>query len=274
MFGKKPEFTLDLTHNPLQCDCNEIGFVEWIQPTRISIKDKNKLTCMLSLENITEVDVEQLRVHCGLTVNTLVISTVSVGLVLLTITVSIIIYRFRWAIKWHVYKMRYRKGPNRDAMLLDDMNGDGKYSVYVIFPYDDDEARKWVYSTLRPLVEDDWQKPHMFLVGRDDIGGETKINNLVHGIMRSHTAIWVVCPAFLRDKHCETAANFAFEELGSANNLLLIMENQLDHYNKPGAFASLMNPKVCLSRLRYPQNEDGRQLFWAKLESFIPSWSQ
>jgi hypothetical protein len=91
--------------------------------------------------------------------------------------------------------------------------------------------------------------------------------------MQSQTAIWIVCPAFFQDKYCEIATNFAFHHLGAANNLLIILENRFEKYYVPRHFASLMRPGIGISRIRYTDSEEGRELFWAKLDSFIPAWT-
>jgi len=91
--------------------------------------------------------------------------------------------------------------------------------------------------------------------------------------MRSQTAIWIICPEFFRDKYCEMSANFALDELGARNNLLVILENRFENYSIPGHFANMMHPNVGLTRVRYTNSEEGRSLFWAKLNGFLPAWS-
>jgi hypothetical protein len=217
--------------------------------------------------------VEHERLNCGLTVNKLAISCATLLVGVIIITASILVYRYRWAIKWKYFKLRYMSHKKHDVMLLQDPSQGTKYSAYVIFPIDDDVIRAWVYRILRITVETKWQRPAMFLDGRDDLGGHTYVDNIVRGITDSQTAIWVVCPSFFDDKHCLTAANFAFEHLGAANNLLLILEAEFQHYSVPRAFSNLMNPHIGICRLRFTANEDGRDLFWAELGRFIPAWT-
>jgi hypothetical protein len=53
----------------------------------------------------------------------------------------------------------------------------------------------------------------------------------------------------------------------------VILENRFENYSVPKQFANLMNPRIGLPRIRYTDNEEGRELFWAKLDSFVPSWT-
>ena len=57
-------------------------------------------------------------------------------------------------------------------MLMGTPGQGATYSAYVVYPSDDDFAMSWVTNTLLPRVEQDLQKPQMFIKGRDDIAGE------------------------------------------------------------------------------------------------------
>ncbi len=98
------------------------------------------------------------------------------------------------------------------------------------------------------------------------------VDEIARGVVKSKTALWIICPEFFQDKTCEIAAHFALNELGVRNNLLVILENRLERYKIPKQFATLMNPNLGIHRVRYTNNEDGQELFWAKLDTFIPAW--
>ena len=275
LFQEKQTFVLDISDNPLQCECDEVDFIAWIQATNINIEDRDQLTCLEGLDSVLvrDIHVEEKRINCGLTVNVLAISCATIFVAVVIATASILIYKYRWSIKWRYFKMKYTRMKNREVILLHDQCEDWKYSTYVIFPLDDDVIRSWVYGTLRPKVELEWQRPAMHLDGRDDIAGNTYVDNIVRGISESQTAIWVVCPGFLDDKHCLTASNFAFEHLGAVNNILLVLETEFRNYSVPRDFRNLLNPKLGIRRLRFTADEDGQDLFWGELSRFLPGWT-
>ena len=270
IFSNTPGFAMDITKNPLQCGCDGLDFIEWVQAKTITLMNMINLTCQDDMLGtfINDIDVQYTKVKCGLTVNTRVISSVSVVLIVMTLTVAIITYKLRWRIKWRLYKWRYLRRKRGNNTLLENLNGGGKFSAYVIYSQDDEEISEWVFRTLRPMVEDAWHMPAMFLVGRDDIAGNTILDNIVLGITESCIALWIVSDSFFADHTCETSANFAFHELGVGKNLIIDI-NSLDQYTIQKAFTNLFNPQVGISRLRYPEDPDGRQLFWRKLEAFF-----
>ena len=276
LFQDKQTFVLDIRDNPLQCECDEVDFIAWIQETNVNIEDRDQLTCSEGLHSVPvrDMHVEEKRINCGLTVNVLAISCATTFVAVAIATTAILIYKYRWSIKWRYFKMRYTNRKNREVILLHDQSEDLKYSTYVIFPMDDDVIRSWVYRTLRPKVELEWQRPAMHLDGRDDIAGNTYVDNIVRGISESQTAIWVVCPSFFNDKHCLTASNFAFEHLGAANNMLLVLEAEFQNYSVPRAFRNLMNAKLGIRRCRYTADDDGQDLFWGELSRFLPDWNR
>ena len=275
IFAEKQNFVLDIRFNPLQCECDEVDFMAWIQSTHVNIKDRHSLTCLQGTNNILvrKINFEQTRINCGLTINVLTISCSTILIGVGIITTAIVVYRYRWSIKWWYFKMKYNAKKRRDEILLHDPSGSTKYSAYVIFPLEDDVIRSWVFTTLRPKVEIEWQRPAMFLNGRDDIAGDTYVDNIVRGISESQTAIWVVCPGFQNDHHCFTASNFALEHLGAQNNILLVLETEFHYYSTPAAFRNLLNPKLGISRIRWTADEDGRELFWGELSRFMPAWT-
>ena len=240
LFQDKQTFVLDISDNPLQCECDEVDFIAWIQATNVNIEDRDQLTCLEGLDSVPvrDIHVEEKRINCGLTVNVLAISCSTTFVAVAITTTFILLYKYRWSIKWKFFKMRYMNRKNREVILLHDQIEDLKYSAYIIFPIDDDVIRSWVYGTLRPKVELEWQRPAMHLDGRDDIAGNTYVDNIVRGISESQTAIWVVCPSFFNDKHCITASNFAFEHLGAMNNMLLVLETEFQNYSVPGPFVT------------------------------------
>ena len=273
LFQDKQTFVLDIRDNPLQCECDEVDFIAWIQATNVNIEDRDHLTCLEGLDSVPvrDIHVEEKRINCGLTVNVLAISCATIFVAVAITTTSILIYKYRWSIKWRYFKMRYTNRKNRDVMLLHDRSEDLMYSAYVIFPMDDDVIRSWVYRTLRPKVELEWQRPAMHLDGRDDIAGNTYVDNIVRGISESQRAIWVVCPSFFDDRHCDTASNYAFEHFGAAKNMLLVLETDFQEYRVPRHFHNLINKKLGIRRLRYTADEDGQELFWGELSRFLPN---
>ena len=275
VFTEKQNFVLDIRFNPLQCECDELNFMAWMQSTHVNIKDIYSLTCLQGTNNVLvrEINVEQQIIHCGLTINVMAISCSTIFIGVGIITTAIVVYRYRWSIKWRYFKMKYNAKKRRDEILLHDPSGSMKYSAYVIFPLEDDVIRSWVFTTLRPKVESEWQRPAMFLNGRDDIAGDTYVDNIVRGISESQTAIWVVCPGFQNDHHCFTASNFALEHLGAQNNILLVLETEFHNYSTPAAFRNLLNPKLGITRIRWTADEDGRELFWGELSRLMPAWT-
>ena len=192
LFSNTPGFVLDITKNPMQCGCDGLDLVEWVQAKTITLMNMRDLICQGDMLGtfINDIDLKYTKLKCGLTVNTVVITSVSVGLLVITVTAAIITYKLRWRIKWRLYKWRYLTRRRDNDTLLENLNGGGKFSAYVIYSQDDDEISEWVFRTLQPMVEDTWHMPAMFLVGIDDIAGNTILDNIIHGITESCIALW------------------------------------------------------------------------------------
>ncbi len=44
--------------------------------------------------------------------------------------------------------------------------------------------------------------------------GISIVDEIARGVVKSKTALWIICPEFFQDKTCEIAAHFALNELG------------------------------------------------------------
>ena len=263
--------TLDLSDNPLQCGCSQLEMIKWIQTTHMNLVNRHNLRChnFKAMDNITAVDLNKMIIQCAY--DTILVSSLTSGISLFLMITFLLIYRFRWTIRWHYHKTVYlRSRKHNDYQLMETLNEDNNFSTFIIYPIDDDDIRPWVVETLRKRIEQDWQKTDCFLRGRDDIPGQWDYDNIVGGLLKSKTALWVICPEFYEDKWCQSASNFALMELGAENNAFLVMEDRFAEYSQPKHLQKLLTRKHGVQIMRYTRDANGQNMFWSKLEQFIP----
>jgi Leucine-rich repeat (LRR) protein len=263
---------LDIRENPLQCGCDNLDFVDWIQKTTIDVTGQRELTCRQGSKEhvIYNIDLEALKTECKIENHEIALS-VGLCTAMATIIMTVcVLYKYRWLIKWKLYNVKYYLKTRRSANSLPMSDHNNVFSTFIVYPYEDDEIRRFVFGTLRGRIEIDWQRRECFIRGRNDPPACSHIDAIMAGILSSQTAIWVVCPNLFVDRWCENAMHFAFHHMGAANNILVIMENRFEEYQIPSRFASLINPNLDSYRLRYTDDEDGQRLFWAKLSMLIP----
>ena len=287
IFGNNPSFVLHLVHNPFQCSCNNSDFIRWFQGTTIQIHNKNTIVCYedTNVKNIMEIDIETYERICHIKSNMLLIVSSSVGVLafICFFVTSIIVYKCRWQIRWKIYKLRYKLQHQGNELIQSysfDHNADMwpefsvLFSTYVIFAENDDTTMSWVFNCLRRKVEHEWDIGEMYINGRNDVPGFTKIENIVKGLLVSHSAMWIINPAFLKDNNCRLAANFAASHFKMQRNIIILLNNKLDNYPISEHFCTLLRHNAGITKVTYnPKYPDSNRLFWLRLRNFLQQFT-
>lgn len=61
--GRSANLIVDFTYNKFNCDCSLYPFVEWINATRVQVRNNEHYSCKASGKNINQVNVKQCRVQ-------------------------------------------------------------------------------------------------------------------------------------------------------------------------------------------------------------------
>jgi Leucine-rich repeat (LRR) protein len=90
-----PAVLLYLHSNPLQCDCSKVEFLSWYHTTSTKIHGKELLTCLhgATRQRMSSIRSSQLKHMCGLTVNTVAITSVACCLLIVSMVTSVLVYR-------------------------------------------------------------------------------------------------------------------------------------------------------------------------------------
>ena len=106
--------------------------------------------------------------------------------------------------------------------------------------------------------------------------GRFRVDNLLEMLRRSHTAIWILSPAFIRDTMCLEMAHQAFIRLGHKKNLVVRrpevsgdIERELT-CNDVGQIFEVLNPKYGVRTVGYDLKfKKSERMFWQKIKKFL-----
>ncbi len=144
---------LDLSKNPLNCDCHNQEFFRWLRNSNVNFTNKNGITCQHPLHgtvNPWDVDPVELSRYCShfqLILTTTVSSILSVSLVL----IILLIVRKRWTIKYWLHAARTSWNQKQFSCARSRHNY--RYDAFVAYCSQDEEERKWVHLTLTTVLE-------------------------------------------------------------------------------------------------------------------------
>ncbi len=128
-----------LSGNPVKCDCDMLWLISWLNNTRVSgqrlVQDYQDIICTggkLDGNPVYKVDKVKLGCYPEIVARwIIVVSSVTSGLILITVIVTIIIHRKWNAVRWILYKNfdKLLGDPDRNE-ILDNMQFDAFLSFW------------------------------------------------------------------------------------------------------------------------------------------------
>ncbi len=262
--------TLDLSKNPLICQCPTLDFVQWMQTTKVVFAKKELLTCLTgdaqALLSPFRVDVMSMRYSCMHMYEILEIVLSFVGLLTFTILVYCI-YKKRWRLRYWKHTAREawrRRKATRDATR----NGLGThpyvYDAFVAYSTHGRE-RSWVHTTLREKLEDE-HGLRLCIHYRDFRLGRAIDECIVDAINKSRKTILVLSPEFLNSGWCQFEVRMVKERVieERRDSFIIVIFRSLDQPGTkvPKDLVRLLERKIYVE---WTSDPDGQKLFWSRL---------
>ncbi|XP_045919958.1 toll-like receptor 13, partial [Micropterus dolomieu] len=265
VFQSLPALTyLDLTDNPLTCECSNSGFNQWVQSTnQTQVVNGHQYTCAFPVSQqgnmFLDFDIESCWIDAGF-----LCFISSASLTVLTLLTTFIYHFMRWHLVYAYYlflaflydKKRGKKGTRHhyDAFV--------SYNVH-------DEA--WVYREMLPVLEGE-QGWRLCLHHRDFEPGKPIVENITDAIYGSRKTICVISRHYLQSEWCSREIQMASYRLFDEQKdvlILLFLEHipaqQLSAYYQ---MRSLVKKRTYLS---WPQAVQHTGVFWQSLQRALSS---
>ena len=264
---------VDLLGNPLQCSCESLVFLHWLERKQLSFKNFEITSCLYrgKMFNFTDVNdiIDDLDFSCSKTV-ALVISGSLLGLTLIGIFISICLYRHRWDIRYCMLKMSH-KGKKYQRLI--DQTTTYKYDAFVAYDKDD---RSWVRNELIPNMESS-EDPNSGIEGhgmrfciheRDFELGNWIEENIVSAIEQSRKVILVISANFLASNWCRFELEISrMQSLERGRNLVVpVLMETIDFANMPSSLQWLVRKHTYIE---WKDHAIGAEQFWARLRDVL-----
>ncbi len=262
--------TLDLSQNPLMCQCHTLDFIQWIQTTKVMFASKELLTCVTAdaqgLVSPFRVDVKSLYYSCVHLSEILALVLSFVALISLA-TLVYCIYKKRWTLKYwlHTARETWRR---RNAAREATRNGLGTqqyvYDAFVAYSTRGSE-RAWVHTTLREKLENE-HGLRLCIHYRDFKLGRAIDECIVEAINKSRKTILVLSPEFLESGWCQFEVRMVKERLmeEKRDSFVIVIFRSLNQrgIKVPKNLVRLLERKIYVE---WTSDPDGQRLFWSRL---------
>ncbi|KAI8770573.1 toll receptor 4 [Biomphalaria glabrata] len=161
---------IDLSLNPIRCDCDNYDFIQWMVSSRAFDPTFADYICQYadsSFKNITDAYEETLReLQRKRTDNSLtLLFVIAATFIMVAFVIAGIIYRFRWKLRY-IYYATYLKLKHSEQ----EHHGQFRYDVFISYAHQDEEfILKDVYPGYRKNCEVCILHAHLFMANMESV---------------------------------------------------------------------------------------------------------
>ena len=193
--------------------------------------------------------------------------SVTIPLVLLFCVLLLVVYRYRWHIKYKLFLLyrNYHHFPNdgEDFELLQ-----LQYHAYVAYNENSAEDDAWVMNELQPNMEEGTEPLKLCIKSRDFTPAHFILDSIDESIHQSRKTILVLSPNFVASEWCYHEMRMVQMKLLD-DNLDVVVLVLLDTIPENKMTLSLRQLLCEKKYLRWPKNQVGQRLFWEQLRREI-----
>ncbi|XP_056002205.1 toll-like receptor 4 isoform X2 [Ostrea edulis] len=260
---------VNLMGNNLKCSCEHFDFLKWMRNSKtLQFVNFENYTCAFgnssdfSLKNIDDL-LQILGKQCSSYALIIVIIT-SLIIIVLTLTVSRIVYRYRWKLRYMYYIAREKYQGNADKYALVKETSH-RFDAFISYA---DEDRSVVLSLAKVLEKDYGLK--FCLHERDFIPGTGIAVNITNAIHSSRRTVCCMTSRYIESYWCMFELNMArMEAIYSRNGKNILFLIALEKNTMKQMPFHLMDLIETKSYLEYPNCDDERIAFQSKLGDFL-----
>lgn len=266
--AKTANLTIDLSNNRLMCSCLTLFSIRWMISNQKMFKGFHTYSC--SLNNYTRVSfsnidtvLQQLEKDCTNYIG-LIAGLVSAIVFCIAISVSGILYRYRWKLRYLYYltKNRYRGY----ARVRDDQDHDFQYDAFISYA---EEEYDFVSVDLVENLETE-RNFKLCIHGRDFVPGMDIAANITKAVNSSRKTIVIMSANFLKSNWCMYELNMARMEStysrAGASVLFLVMYSPVADRTLPLHVMEIIQSN---SYIEYPNDPQGNIVFWDRIAEAI-----
>ena len=257
---------LYLESNPFSCSCNIRDFRDWILNGRfyvdVNVYNKKSYACASppKVKGVPLLDVDLGFRICG-PISEIIGGSVGGFVLVVVIVSSVIVYRYRWYIRYGCFlvKSRLHQRRNQERLL------ECTYDAFVSYNHGD---QKWVIEHLLPELEYRGNI-RLCLHDRDWLAGPDIADNIVDSIENSLKTILVLSNHFAQSQWCELELSMAQHKLLTSHKdvLVLVLKDPIDDCYMTSRLRHLLTTQTYLAWEAGDPEKERR--FWRALRHVV-----
>nr|QNL15331.1 toll-like receptor 25 [Littorina littorea] len=246
---------LSLAQNPFICSCDLLWFAQWYASQPLLFGSNSEYTCD-NLPGVTVANYSLTVQPCLLSQSLNVAIILICSVVIVTLTTTSLVFRFRWHIRLALYEVFRGRGDVRRLRLLADRF---EYDVFVSYAKED---LAWVYGKLMPELEGRLGL-RLCVHERDFIPGNKIVDNIVESVQSSKKILMVFSNDFVRRQWCQFELTFCMNHVMNYDDVLIIV--CVDDVASRDMTAAMMAVLRTTTYIQWEEFEDAEHSFWGRL---------
>ncbi|XP_046551619.1 toll-like receptor 4 [Haliotis rubra] len=257
------DFQLHFKDNPLKCNCLTLNSLKWMIDNSFKLPGLDNMICVddsnrqLFLKDIHQI-VFDLDKKCTSYLG-LSIGVLCLVMLVLSLSITGIVYRFRWKLRYLYYLVRIK---HRAYLAAEDEEDGGPQFEFDAFISYADEDRGFVVEDMRRILEGQ-QGLRLCIHHRDFLVGEAIAANILHAIRSSRRTVIILSSNFLKSYWCKYEVAKMESIYTGRNTLLVVILEKIPVKNLPPNIVELMRQD---SYLVYTDDREGQEVFWESLQ--------
>ena len=249
-------YRLNLGNNPFACSCALLWFKSWLtsNPTPV-YRFRNRYDCN-NIPGTRVEDFTMVRQACLLDRETSIRVVVTCTVLILTLTVFCLVFRYRWHVRLVLYEaFRARDEVRRLRFLANNFD----YDVFVSY---DSEDEPWVREHLMVELEDRLGL-RLCVHERDFIPGKNIVDNIADCVQSSKKILMVFSRDFVRSQWCQFELTFCLRHAMDHDDALIIV--CVDDVTSRDMTTAMMAVMKTTTYIQWAELRDAVDSFWARL---------
>ncbi|CAC5359737.1 unnamed protein product [Mytilus coruscus] len=253
--------SINMLNNPLQCSCDSVIFFKWMQKHRKHFQYFYNYTCNYKggIHTIKKANI-LLTKDCASYIDVIVLSVIFI-ITFIAVVCTLLIYRFRWKLRYWYYVMKGAYGYHR-------LETDDHYQFDAFVSYADND-RHFPKDEMVDYLEKQ-RNIRLCIHHRDFIAGCGIAENITNAIHNSRKVVCVLSEDFLKSEWCMYEFNIALIEKTVARQgqdmIIMLRLSRMDMKNIPTEIMYILKEDTYIE---YPENEEDRGIFWKDFAASI-----
>ncbi|CAG2245159.1 unnamed protein product [Mytilus edulis] len=264
---KSKNFSLNLENNNLQCTCDTLNFLRWMQSNLQHFHNNHLYKCQFEDGNILVLNnldssITQLERQC-LHLTGVIVCT-SLGIFITCIIIAIkLVYRNRWIVLYYYY---LKKSKDLNTSESTELKEGFIYDAFVAYAEND---RDFVLKDCIKNLETN-KNLKLCINHRDFMPGEDITVNITNAIHRSRKTICIITKSFLESYYCMFEFNMAITEgiysRKGENTIILVFYEEILPRDLPLVLLQFVQRR---SYIPYSDDRRGNIEFWDRIKENI-----